>query len=171
MTSGGCAMHDSWNGDNRHPRRTRDRKHSRASSRASLPWEAPWLLLCASLALLPGCATTHSAAMRAGGGCLEATHAPWPATGDSAAAAGELPKARKSPRGEYPLAAKEMGVHGTVMVSALVCEHGRVVRTRVKDSVPGLDEAAVEAVKHWEFKPARADGKPVSRWVDVAVKY
>jgi protein TonB len=41
----------------------------------------------------------------------------------------------------------------------------------VKESVPALDEAAVETVKQWKFKPARAAGKPVSRWVDVPVKY
>ena len=150
----------------RQPHPARERSLARILFRTSLAG----LALCATLALLSGCATTHSEAMRAGGGCLEATHAPWPAS-ETAAPAGEQPQARSRPRPDYPLAAMEMGVQGTVTVSALVCEHGRVVRTKVKDSIPALDESAVETVKHWEFKPAREAGKPVSRWVDVPVKF
>ena len=138
---------------------------------SKLPMEAAGLLLCAGLALLPGCATTHSVAARSAGGCLEARHEPWPASENPAAAPGEPARVRKSPRSDYPLVAKQMGVQGTVTVSALVCEHGRVVRARVKDSIPAHDDAAVETVKHWTFKPARGGGKAVSSWVDVPVKF
>lgn len=152
-------------------RQARMRQLARATSRKGLSRDAAALALCASLALLPGCATTGVSAAARAGGCAEAVHEPWPASSDVTGPADELPRARSTPRSAYPMVAKEMRVEGTVTVSALVCEHGRVVRTRVKESIPALDEAAMETVKRWQFKPARAAGKPVSRWVDVPVKF
>jgi TonB family protein len=35
----------------------------------------------------------------------------------------------------------------------------------------GLDEKAIEAVKHWRFEPAMKDGKPVSCMINVEVNF
>ena len=63
------------------------------------------------------------------------------------------------------------GVEGTVLVQALVLEDGSVGDAKVVKSVPGLDEAAVAAVRQWRFKPAMAKGRPVSVWVAVPIKF
>ena len=35
----------------------------------------------------------------------------------------------------------------------------------------GLDEAAVTAVRKWEFSPAKSGGKPVAVWVTFDVTF
>lgn len=82
-----------------------------------------------------------------------------------------LPEAIEHPAPEYPAAAKQSGVSGTVMVQALVDKDGHVVDTRVVKSIPELDAAAVATAKHWVFKPATAGGKPVAVWVAVPMKF
>ena len=71
---------------------------------------------------------------------------------------------------EYP-SGLHAGVEGTVLVRALVCEHGRVVKTEVVQSIPVLDEAATHAVMQWTFRPARSGGRPVAVWVDTPVRF
>ena len=71
----------------------------------------------------------------------------------------------------YPDAARAAGVQGTVMVQALVDRKGLVRDTRVVLSVPMLDDAAVEAVKQWIFRPALANGAPVAVWVAIPVHF
>ena len=80
-------------------------------------------------------------------------------------------KAMKEVPPRYPDIAREAGVDGTVVVAALVCEHGRVVDAIVSRSIPMLDGMAVEAARQWRFAPARFAGNPVARWVDVPVKF
>ncbi len=67
----------------------------------------------------------------------------------------------------YPQEAFVQRIEGTVMVEALVDDQGRVARSRVLQSVPGLDEAALLSVREWRFQPAMKDGKPVATIVHV----
>ena len=83
----------------------------------------------------------------------------------------ELPEAVHKVPPEFPDAARKADVSGTVMVQALIGRDGRVKDTRVVESIPALDGAAVAAVRQWEFKPAQAKGKPVSVWVAIPVKF
>lgn len=71
----------------------------------------------------------------------------------------------------YPKAARDAGIQGTVMVMARVMADGTVGETRVVKSIPGLDEAAVLAVKRLRFKPASYRGNPVAVWVGVPVRF
>lgn len=63
------------------------------------------------------------------------------------------------------------GFEGTVIIQALVGTDGRVKDTKVVKSIPCLDEAAVQAVRQWIFKPAMAKGSPVAVWVAVPVRF
>ena len=63
------------------------------------------------------------------------------------------------------------GVGGTVLVRVLVGKTGLVLDTRVLDSLPGLDDAAVAAIRRWVFQPAESSGKPVAVWAAVPVKF
>ena len=83
----------------------------------------------------------------------------------------ELPEALYRVAPAYPEPARTSGVEGTVMVAALVCSSGQVIDTALIRSIPLLDEAAKEAVRHWVFTPAKANGEPIAVWVDVPVKF
>jgi len=71
----------------------------------------------------------------------------------------------------YPDAAREAGVEGTVSVMAQVCACGEVADTRIVKSIPLLDAAAVAAVRQWIFIPALSNGEPVAVWVVIPVRF
>lgn len=81
------------------------------------------------------------------------------------------PVARLKIPPDYPDAALGMGVSGTVWVMALVDRFGQVTQTRVRVSIPELDEAAVRAVEQWQFRPAQTAGQSVAVWVQIPVKF
>lgn len=83
----------------------------------------------------------------------------------------ELPEATVKVPPEYPDFARTAGVEGTVMVQALVGRDGLVKDTRVLNSIPMLDAAAVVAVRRWRFRPAMAKGQRVAVWVAIPVKF
>ena len=71
----------------------------------------------------------------------------------------------------YPGRALAAGLEGKVVVHALVDRKGRVIETRVMQSDPTFDAAAVKAVRQWRFKPARSNGQPVAVWVAVPIRF
>ncbi len=83
----------------------------------------------------------------------------------------ELPEAVKKVQPVMPPDAAARGLEGTVMVQVLVGRDGRVLRTQVTKSVPGLDEAALTAARQWVFKPALSNKKPVPVWVAVPLRF
>lgn len=72
------------------------------------------------------------------------------------------PRLIKSTRPEYPQDAFVKKIEGTVLLEILIDSTGRVVRARVLESVPALDQAAIAAVKQWVFEPAAKHGRPVA---------
>ncbi len=83
----------------------------------------------------------------------------------------ELPEALVRVAPVYPDAAREAGVEGTVLVQARICIDGQVMQVVVQQSIPMLDQAAIDATRQWVFKPARAQGEPVSVWVAIPVRF
>ena len=71
----------------------------------------------------------------------------------------------------YPDQARDRGIQGTVVVDVLVGTDGGVVDARVAKSIEMLDNASLEAVRRWRFRPATAGGRPVATWVAVPTKY
>lgn len=61
----------------------------------------------------------------------------------------------------YPPAAANARIEGTVMVSVLVDEQGRVVEAEATSGHVLLREAAVAAAREWTFKPSLSGDKPV----------
>ena len=82
-----------------------------------------------------------------------------------------FPVAIEKPPPTYPAKARAAGIQGTVIVLALIGRDGEVKEARIRQSIPELDEAALEAVRHWKFKPALAAGQPLAVWVAVPVKF
>jgi protein TonB len=62
----------------------------------------------------------------------------------------------------YPEPARRAGVEGTVVLEASIDERGRVTDVQVLRGLPmGLSESAEEAVRHWQYRPARGQSGPV----------
>lgn len=55
---------------------------------------------------------------------------------------------------EYPAAAKQLRVQGTVEVEVFVNEDGKLEKAEPVSGNPILTRAAVECVKQWKFKPS-----------------
>ncbi|MEA2558908.1 MAG: hypothetical protein QOH06_412 [Acidobacteriota bacterium] len=72
----------------------------------------------------------------------------------------------------YTSNAREARVTGVVVLDTLIDEKGNVTDVKVLQGLPmGLDEAAVEAVKRWKFKPATLDGQPVPVYYTLTVSF
>lgn len=73
----------------------------------------------------------------------------------------------------YPRRARRLGQEGVVLVQARLNTDGNVLEVRLASSsgFKLLDEAAMKAVRKWEFVPARQQGKYVMSWVQVPVKF
>jgi len=71
----------------------------------------------------------------------------------------------------YPQIAKSARVSGAVVIEATIGADGKVIDTRVVRSVPLLDEAAVDAVRQWEYTPALLNGAPVPVLMTVTVNF
>jgi TonB family protein len=68
--------------------------------------------------------------------------------------------------------ARKAGVTGAVILETLIDEQGNVTDIKVLQGLPkGLDQAAVEAVKTWKFKPATLEGRPVAVYYTLTVSY
>jgi TonB family protein len=59
-----------------------------------------------------------------------------------------------------PRAARQAGVFGVVIVEVTIDAQGRVSQARILRSIPLLDQAALDAVRQWEFEPTVIDGQP-----------
>ncbi len=73
------------------------------------------------------------------------------------------PRKRVDQMAAYPENAKASRVEGTVVLELTVDEEGNVTAVKVLRSVPGLDEAAVEAAKGWKYEPGDSDSSRTFR--------
>ena len=71
----------------------------------------------------------------------------------------------------YPDSARAAGVEGTVIVKALIGSDGRVMHAEIETGVPGLDAAALTAVRQWRFKPGTENGRPRAMSVGIPVSF
>lgn len=74
------------------------------------------------------------------------------------------PDATLNPKPDYPLEAREHGEQGRVLLSIHITPSGRPAEVDIITSsgFQILDQAAQNAVQHWQFNPAEAKGKPVA---------
>src|SRR5712672_4306450 len=71
----------------------------------------------------------------------------------------------------YPPLARESHIWGTVVVDAVIDEHGNVVQARVVSGHPLLMDAALKAVLLWKYEPTTLNGQPVSVELQVQVHF
>lgn len=74
---------------------------------------------------------------------------------------------------DYPEGASRFEVSGDLGVVVHIDAEGRVSCPRVTTPLPAptLTFAALEAVKHWRFRPARRNGKPIRVDYTLTVRY
>ncbi|MCK4511088.1 energy transducer TonB [bacterium] len=71
----------------------------------------------------------------------------------------------------YPEMARQAELEGVVVLKVAIDEFGQVKEVLVLQSVDGLDEAAMDAIYQWQFKPAEQRGVPVPVWFAVPIRF
>ena len=71
----------------------------------------------------------------------------------------------------YPQIAISARVQGTVVIEATIDREGKVSEARVLRSIPLLDQAALDAVRQWEYEPSRVHGEAVPVIMTVTVNF
>ncbi len=75
---------------------------------------------------------------------------------------------------EYPPIARRMKVEGTVVLSLLVDENGRVIDTKIERAVAqnvGINEAAQAAARSAKFDPGSKNGVRVKMWYQLTIPF
>jgi len=83
------------------------------------------------------------------------------------------PNIISSSRPIYPRMARESGWEGTVIVRTLIDTNGFPSQVKIHKSCghPTLDQAAQDAIKSWTFHPAKDGNIPITKWVDIPIKF
>jgi periplasmic protein TonB len=71
----------------------------------------------------------------------------------------------------YPEIARQVKREGTVVMEAVLDTTGRVTQLRVIQSVPLLDQAAMDAVRQWRYTPTTLGGHPVSVLMTITIRF
>jgi protein TonB len=71
----------------------------------------------------------------------------------------------------YPKLARQARIQGTVVLSAVIGESGRIEQLRLIEGHPLLVVAAMDAVKRWRYRPAMFGGVPVAVRTTISVTF
>jgi len=73
----------------------------------------------------------------------------------------------------YPKVARDRGIEGKILLEVVVKEDGNALNVKLLSSSGSslLDESAIEAVKNWQFIPAKKFGKFVQAKVIVPIEF
>jgi TonB family protein len=126
-------------------------------------------------ALVIDSGTTSRAAIRAGdpsGAILANTAAQVPAA-PPAPVGGQVQQARliSSVSPAYPAFARSIGLQGDITIDALIDATGKVTTMKPLSGPVALQQAAMDALRQWNYEPARLDGQPVSMHLSVTMKF
>jgi protein TonB len=81
------------------------------------------------------------------------------------------PQKVKDVRPAYPSIAQSARVQGVVILEVIIDEQGLVSNARILRSIPLLDQAALDAVRQWEFTPTRLNGDLVPVIMTITVQF
>jgi TonB family protein len=71
----------------------------------------------------------------------------------------------------YPLLAKNQHLQGDVRVDAVIDVNGRVTATKALSGPVLLQQAAVDALRQWKYRPATLNGKPVPMRLSITIRF
>ncbi|OFV97251.1 MAG: hypothetical protein A3F68_00395 [Acidobacteria bacterium RIFCSPLOWO2_12_FULL_54_10] len=84
----------------------------------------------------------------------------------------ESPLAIRKVDPPYAASAIREGVHGSILLRAIILRDGTVANIQILRSLdPQLDLSAITALTKWEFEPARKNGEPVDLEVLVQIPF
>jgi protein TonB len=83
----------------------------------------------------------------------------------------ERPIKTKDVKAVYPEGSLGARLRGTVIIEATIGTDGKVYDAKVIRSIAGLDQAALDAVRQWEYQPARFNGVPIAVIMTVTVAF
>lgn len=72
---------------------------------------------------------------------------------------------------KYPQESKAAGIQGVVHLSVTITKEGKVDQVQIVDGDPILADAAVTAVRQWEYRPVLLNGEPVAVITTVDVNF
>jgi periplasmic protein TonB len=107
------------------------------------------------------------------GGLPEAPPPPPPPPSAPVRVGGQIkaPTKLRDVRPVYPQIAQSARVAGIVIIEATISPQGKVMNARVLRGVPLLNDAALDAVKQWEYTPTLLNGVPVPVIMTVTVNF
>ena len=78
-----------------------------------------------------------------------------------------------TPQPRYSDAARAAKIQGEIFITLIVDAHGMPINPRIVKSLePGLDQNALEAVRHYRFSPAKKkEVGPVPVMITIAVNF
>jgi TonB family protein len=107
-----------------------------------------------------------------GGGGGRIVYSPTPAdVPQRITTSGNVPEKLRDARPVYPELAKQAHVQGDVYLRFKIDTKGHVSYIRVISGHPLLVEAAIEAVKQWEYRPTLVNGQPVEIESEVSIPF
>jgi len=71
----------------------------------------------------------------------------------------------------YPIEAKHAGISGTVTLQSVIGVDGLIVDVRAVSGPPELQQAAIDAVKAWRYKPYLLNGEPIEVMTTINVVF
>jgi TonB family protein len=71
----------------------------------------------------------------------------------------------------YPALARSIRLQGEVTIDALIDSTGKVAAMKPISGPVALQQAAMDALRQWNYEPARLDGQPVSTHLSVRIKF
>jgi periplasmic protein TonB len=71
----------------------------------------------------------------------------------------------------YPPLAREARIQGVVVLTAIINKDGNIENLQLVSGHPMLAPAAIDAVKHWRYKPFLLNGQPVEVETTVTVNF
>jgi TonB family protein len=77
----------------------------------------------------------------------------------------------EQPRPVYPMEAKKARIQGVVRLDAVIAKDGTMLNLSVDSGHPLLVSAALDAVKHWVYKPTLLNGEPVEVVTKIDVNF
>jgi TonB family protein len=78
----------------------------------------------------------------------------------------------KQVKPRYTDEAMKAKIQGTVLLECVVDVDGTVGEIKVTRALdPGLDEAAITALRQWQFEPGKKDGQPVRVRVETEMTF
>jgi TonB family protein len=98
-----------------------------------------------------------------------------PFTDSDSSTSGRVTPARivKQVMPKFPPGASRFGIGGDLVVQIVIDKNGQPTLPRIVHALPAptLSFVALEALKHWQFEPARQNGEPVPIVFDLTVHY